>query len=123
MCNSDWMDDHDETLDELNAANREITQLREQLREQTKSFCTHCGTLFPKGKEGLTQFREHIAECNQHSLHHMAVKLAECRKLLREACIGYEHNFDDASSDKRLRRVSIFHAWYEQAKQAGGNDE
>ena len=108
---------------QLLSAKEKIEKLEEQLREQTKSFCTHCGKLFPKGKEGLTQFRQHIAECNQHPLHQMAVKLAECRRLLREACIGYESNFDDASSDKRVRRVPIFHAWYEQAKQAGGDGE
>ena len=40
------------------------------------------------------------------------------RGLLREAYIGYEHNYDDASSDKRLRRVPIFHAWYERVQAA-----
>lgn len=38
----------------------EVNQLCDQLREQTKSFCTYCGKLFPKGKEGFAQFREHM---------------------------------------------------------------
>lgn len=104
--------------DDLVATRKERDEAREQLRQQTKSFCTHCGKLFPKGKEGVAQFREHIAECNKHPLHPMASELTTLRGLLREACIGYEHNYDDASSDKRLRRVPIFHAWYERAQAA-----
>jgi len=43
-------------------------ELLEQLRQQTKSFCTHCGTLFPKGTAGLAEFRSHIATCSGHPL-------------------------------------------------------
>ena len=50
----------------------ELDECREQLREQTKSFCTHCGKLFPKGKKGLEQFRLHIAACNIHPLRSLA---------------------------------------------------
>lgn len=32
MSDSDWMDDHDETVDELNAAQAEIERLRAALR-------------------------------------------------------------------------------------------
>ena len=53
--------------------------LLEQLREQTKSFCTHCGKLFPKGKEGIEQFQKHIAECNNHPLHPLAKSHQELR--------------------------------------------
>lgn len=46
--------------------------------------------------------------------------LATAHELLKEACIGYEHNPVDASSDQRLRLVPIFHAWYERAKKECG---
>jgi hypothetical protein len=69
---------------------KEIELLKEQLREQTKSFCTHCGRLFPKGQNGLQQFREHIAECNAHPLHVMAIDVERLRAELqkvRSACL------------------------------------
>lgn len=60
-------------------------ELLGQLREQTRSFCTHCGRLFPPGRLGLAAFRVHIAECNNHPLHHLAVEnrrlRAECNVL------------------------------------------
>lgn len=61
----------------------------------------------------------------ERTIESLTARLASAEALLREACIGYEHNYDDASSDKRLRRVPIFHTWYERAVQAakGGRDE
>ena len=72
--------------EKLLQAHQELEATREQLRHQTKSFCTHCGKLFPKGNEGVEQFRQHIAECNKHPLHSMAADLSTLRGLLREAC-------------------------------------
>ena len=66
---------------EIERLREELGECREQLREQTKSFCTHCGKLFDKGKAGLALFREHIVCCNQHPLHPMA---KEMERLLEE---------------------------------------
>jgi outer membrane murein-binding lipoprotein Lpp len=71
-CNEQISHTHAVVVNELNAAItrllQELDACREQLREQTKSFCTHCGKLFPAGKEGLAAFRLHVAECNAHPL-------------------------------------------------------
>jgi hypothetical protein len=83
-------DDPDRLLCDTCLRDAEIERLREQLREQTKSFCTHCGRLFPKGRDGIAAFREHIAECNEHPLHPMAKQLDECRRLLRDVSVVEE---------------------------------
>ena len=57
----------------------EIERLREQLLEQTKSLCTHCGQFFPAGKEGLAEFRKHISTCNAHPLSGMAAEIERLR--------------------------------------------
>ena len=69
----------------LAASEVERAELLEQLRQQTRSFCTHCGKLFPRGKSGIADFRAHIAECNVHPLHGMAVERDELRTALAEA--------------------------------------
>ena len=78
-----WDVDNCQTCEKLEAENAklraELIQCREQLREQSKSFCTHCGTFFPSGKEGIERFREHIAECNSHPLNSMARELVSLR--------------------------------------------
>ena len=62
---------------------QQLDECREQLVEQTKSFCTHCGKLFPKGKEGFAAFRDHIAECNAHPMHPMATRIKELETKLQ----------------------------------------
>ena len=78
-----WDVDNCQTCEKLETENAklraELIQCREQLREQSKSFCTHCGTFFPSGKEGIERFREHIAECNSHPLNSMARELVSLR--------------------------------------------
>ena len=71
---------------------QELAAAREQLREQTKSFCTHCGKLFPKGTDGIEQFRAHIAECNSHPLQPLAQELAAARELLRVVLAVVQYN-------------------------------
>lgn len=46
-------------------------------------------------------------------------QLAECRRLLREACIAWK-NAHDYSGDGRLRLIPVFQVWYEAAAAAGG---
>jgi len=92
-------------LDEVAALRREVERLTkkadgllEQLSQQTKSFCSHCGKLFPKGKEGVTQFRQHIADCNAHPLHPLAKEVAKLREVATDIARGdpfHEHP-DDA---------------------------
>lgn len=60
----------------------QLAEALEQLRRQTKSLCTHCGKFFPKGKEGVRQFREHIAECNKHPLQPLAAENARLREIV-----------------------------------------
>jgi len=96
----------DELARRLATSESSLDATREQLREQTKSFCTHCGKLFPKGKEGLEQFREHIAECNARPLHKMAVDNATLRGLLREAVECEEHG------------VFMEQRWFDEARAA-----
>lgn len=71
--------------------------LLEQLSQQTKSFCSHCGALFPKGKEGVRQFRQHIADCNAHPLHPLANEVAKLRAAVTAIARGdpfHEHPDD-----------------------------
>ena len=77
---------------EIERLRQELDAAREQLREQTKSFCTHCGKLFPKGTDGIEQFRAHIAECNSHPLQPLAQELAATRELLRVALATLRHH-------------------------------
>jgi len=109
---------------------QDIERLREQLREQTKSFCTHCGKLFPKGRDGIAAFREHIAECNEHPLHPMAKQLDECRRLLREACDSIDRAvkpFDDGKSYLASMPDFLNEEWHKraivQAARAAGGEE
>jgi hypothetical protein len=64
---------------EVERLTQENADLLKQLRQQTKSFCTHCGKLFPQGKVGMEQFRAHIAECNSHPLHPLAKEVERLR--------------------------------------------
>jgi hypothetical protein len=97
----------------------DLAECREQLREQTKSFCIHCGQLFEPGKAGLAAFREHIAECNAHPLHPMAVEIKKLRagiaavqKLIEESqgVDGLHLNGDVAAWDD-LRSGGHFEEW------------
>jgi hypothetical protein len=77
----------------VNELEQRVAELTEQLRQQNKSFCTHCGKLFPKGVEGLAKFRKHIAECNKHPLHPMQQRIAELEAYIRSipcSCTGKE---------------------------------
>jgi hypothetical protein len=110
-------DDPDRLLCDTCLRDAEIERLREQLREQTKSFCTHCGRLFPKGRDGIAAFREHIAECNEHPLHPMAKQLDECRRLLRDVSVVEE---------KGVRGDIYIHVtqqWLREAARAAGWEE
>jgi hypothetical protein len=110
-------DDPDRLLCDTCLRDAEIERLREQLREQTKSFCTHCGRLFPKGRDGIAAFREHIAECNEHPLHPMAKQLDECRRLLRDVSVVEE---------KGVRGDIYIHVtqqWLREAARAAGGEE
>jgi hypothetical protein len=60
---------------------RKADELLGQLQQKSKSFCSHCGKLFPKGREGVEQFRQHIAECNAHPMHPLA---KQCRDATTE---------------------------------------
>ena len=112
-------DDPDRLLCDTCWRDAEIERLREQLREQTKSFCTHCGNLFPKGRDGIAAFREHIAECNEHPLHPMAKQLDECRRLLREAIAACEV-YLPVVPDDQTRVALLTLEWYKAAAAAGG---
>ena len=123
-------DDPDRLLCDTCWRDAEIERLREQLREQTKSFCTHCGKLFPKGRDGIAAFREHIAECNEHPLHPMAKQLDECRRLLREACDSIDRAvkpFDDGKSYLASMPDFLNEEWHKraivQAARAAGGEE
>lgn len=63
----------------------QVAELLDQLREKTKSFCTHCGKMFPAGREGLEQFKSHISECDKHPLHPMAKRVAELEQRAERA--------------------------------------
>ena len=90
---------------------REVKELREKLEEERR-IRVDIGKSMECNSTSLFQEMRANAELRQDN--------TRLRGLLREACIRYEHNYDDASSDKRLRRVPIFHAWYERAQAALG---
>ena len=66
-------------VERLRGENAELIQ---QLREQTKSLCTHCGKLFPKGRKGLAEFRRHIVACDFHPLHPMAAEIERLQAIV-----------------------------------------
>lgn len=77
--------DHADLHEAIDLLLGERSRLLEQLKEQTMSFCVHCGRLFPKGKRGVAEFREHIAECNAHPLHPLA-RVAAAAKVALKTC-------------------------------------
>lgn len=73
------------------AAGRHVRWLIDHMREQIqyaanwkaaaqskpgKSYCTHCGKLFPQSPTMVAEFTAHIAECNAHPLHPIAKERA-----------------------------------------------
>jgi len=84
-------------VERLRGENAELIQ---QLREQTKSLCTHCGKLFPKGRKGLAEFRRHIVACDFHPLHPMAAKIERLRAIVdaQKALIGEYETITDRST-------------------------
>jgi hypothetical protein len=56
-------------LTEVRALREEREKWRATALDRAKSFCTWCGTMFPKGKDGVLLFQAHVAECNKHPLH------------------------------------------------------
>ena len=98
----------------------EIERLREQLREQTKSFCTHCVKLFPKGRDGIAAFREHIAECNEHPLHPMAKQRDECRRLLLQVADEWDRLNRNKPGNRPIAPIVLLREWREAARATGG---
>jgi hypothetical protein len=104
---------------EVERLTQENSDLLDQLRQQTKSFCTHCGKLFPKGKVGMEQFRAHIAECNSHPLHPLAKEVERLKAVLRDIARG--DPFHEHPGDAELRPCDIvmdYAAYRFSAKQA-----
>lgn len=76
-----------EDADEIEDLRAEVERWKDLARGANASFCTHCGTKFPKGEDCVKQFKQHISECDAHPLHPMAEEIEKLRAERDEALV------------------------------------
>lgn len=90
----------DLAAEEIRSLKAEVARLTNALDEKNASFCTHCKTLFPRGREGFEQFKKHIPDCPSHPL---AAILQQNRKIFSLAKRVHARAVAAESERDRLR--------------------